>query len=77
MFSSNYFANEKSFRAMLPGKIALTTMRLAEAKKIAPLKALNLFYTSETYRHLEDESTKTWWESPRELCRDFLVTSHS
>ena len=73
MFVSDYFPNEKAFRAMLPGKIALTAVRLADAKHVDPLEALGLFYTSETYRRLEDEQTKSWWESPRELCRDYLA----
>lgn len=73
MFSSDYFASEKAFRAMLPGKIAMTAIRLAEAERISPLDALGRFYASETYRVLEDESSKSWWESPRELARDFAL----
>ena len=34
-----------------------------------------LFYPSETYRQPEDEQTKSWWESPRELCRDCLAAN--
>ena len=77
MFVSDYFPNEKAFRAMLPGQIALTAVRLADAKHVDPLEALGLFYTSETYRRLEDEQTKSWWESPRELCRDYLAADNA
>ena len=77
MFVSDYFPNEKAFRAMLPGKIALTAVRLADAKHVDPLEALGLFYSSDTYRQLEDEQTKSWWESPRELCRDYLAANNA
>lgn len=71
MFASDYFQSEKAFRAMLPGKIALTALRIAESERITPREALGRFYASATYRSLEDESTKSWWESPRELHRDY------
>ena len=73
MFASDYFQNEKAFRALLPGKIALTVVQLSEDMGISPRAALGRFYTSQTYNALEDESTKRWWESPRELCRDFAA----
>ena len=56
---------------MLPGKIALTALRIAESERITPREALGRFYASTTYRSLEDESTKCWWESPHELHRDY------
>ena len=73
MFVSDYFQSEKAFRALLPGKIALTVIRLAEEAGISPRAALGDFYGSRTYCALEDESTKRWWESPRELVRDFAA----
>ena len=27
----------------------------------------------EAYSQLENESTKCWWESPAELCRDYCM----
>lgn len=75
MFSSDYFPSEKAFRALLPGKIALTAVRLADDGGISPRAALGNFYASRTYGALEDESSKRWWESPRELCRDFKAES--
>ena len=71
MFTSDYFQSEKAFRAMLPGKIALTALRIAESERITPREALGRFYASATYRSLEDEATKSWWESPHELHRDY------
>ncbi len=70
----DYFKTEAAFRALLPGKIALTAMQIADAKSISPREALGRFYASPTYRQLEDEATKCWWESPSELCRDYCAT---
>ena len=69
-----FFKSEKAFRALLPGKIALTAMRIADGQKIPPREALDRFYFSPTYSQLENESTKCWWESPAELCRDYCAS---
>jgi len=71
MFKSDFFANEKAFRSLLPGKIALTCERIAEQSGMAPIEALAEFYESPAYRELEAESSKRWWESPAELARDW------
>ncbi len=73
MFRSDYFPSERAFRAMLPGKIALTAILVADADGITPREALSRFYNSPTYARLEDEASKSWWESPQELCRDFAL----
>ncbi|MBR3583019.1 MAG: hypothetical protein IKO01_06220 [Kiritimatiellae bacterium] len=75
MQGNDFFGSEKAFRAILPGKIALTCERIAEREKIPPVVALERFYESPTYRELEIESTKRWWESPAELARDYAVES--
>ena len=71
MFKSDFFANEKAFRVLLPGKIALTCERIAEQGGVSPIEALAKFYESPAYRELEIESSKRWWESPAELARDW------
>lgn len=73
MPGNDFFGSEKAFRALLPGKIALACERIAEREKIPPVVALERFYESPTYRELEIESTKRWWESPAELARDYAV----
>ena len=73
MFKSDFFPSEKAFRAMLPGKIARTAMRVAAASGIRPREALSRFYASPTYARLEDEASKSWWESPQELSRDYAL----
>ena len=71
MFKSDYFPNEKAFRAILPGKIALVCERIADEGNVEPMEALVQFYQSPAYAELEVESTKRWWESPAELYRDW------
>ena len=63
---------QKNFRGLLPGKISAVVMLLAEELKCSPKEALLEFYSSPTYRELEQESSKRWWESPRQLYDDFL-----
>lgn len=73
MFTSDFFKSEKAFRALLPGKIAIAAETLAKTRQLSPREALALFYNSSTYKRLETESTKCWWESPSELCRDIVI----
>lgn len=63
---------QEKLRALLPGKIAAVVEMLAAEWKCSPKEALVKFYLSDFYRELEDEKTKRWWESPAQLCRDFL-----
>lgn len=73
MFKSDFFSSEKAFRAMLPGKIARAVIHVATTNGIRPREALSRFYASPTYARLENEASKSWWESPQELSRDFAL----
>lgn len=77
MSKNGYFPSEKAFRSMLPGKIAMTAILVANANGISHREALSRFYGSPTYARLEDEASKSWWESPQELCRDFSLDTSS
>ncbi len=46
---------------------------IAEAKKIAPAKALLEFYHSKTYQMLECENTKYWHYSPAQLFEVYRI----
>lgn len=61
---------QKNLRTILPGKIAMIAMLIAEEKHCSPLEALLQFYKSDVYKDLEIESTKRWWQSPLELTED-------
>ena len=45
----------------------------AEDERIAPLDALTEFYASDTYRRLEEESTKLWHYGPVALYEEYLI----
>lgn len=61
---------QKNLRTILPSKIALATMLIAEEKHCTPIEALLYFYKTDVYKDLETESTKRWWQSPLELVED-------
>jgi hypothetical protein len=61
----------KLFRILVHSKAAQTAAMLAETENIPHLDALRKFYFSETYRDLETEETKTWWESPSQIFNDY------
>jgi hypothetical protein len=63
---------QENFRVLLPAKIAQTAALIAEETHASIADTLVDFYLSPLYRELETEDTKRWWESPLQLCRDYL-----
>jgi hypothetical protein len=63
---------QDNFRLLLPGKIARAVKQIAEQSHKQPLDVLADFYLSNLYKELEREGTKLWWESPLQLCRDYI-----
>ena len=61
---------QNNLRAILPAKIALVAMLIAEKEHCTPIEALLRFYKSDVYKGLETEATKRWWQSPVELVED-------
>ena len=49
---------------ILPGKVSKMAVMYAEDFGVSIIEALKLIYDSETYRELEDESTKLWHLGP-------------
>ena len=64
--------NQSNLRSILPGKIAQIVSLLVKEKNCTPKEALLLFYSSDVYKNLENESTKYWWLSPYQLFEDVL-----
>lgn len=54
---------------ILPGKVSKMAMMYAADFGLPITKALRRIYQSETYRQLEDESTKLWHYGPVALWR--------
>ncbi len=57
---------------ILPGKVSKMAMMYAADFGLPITEALRRIYQSETYRQLEDESTKLWHYGPVALYQIFL-----
>ena len=55
---------------ILPSKVSRMTEMLADDKNIGIIDALKRIYASDTYRRLEQESTKMWHLGPVALFND-------
>jgi len=74
---NEFHLTSKAFRALLPGKNVRIVEYLVKDEHITPLDALRKFYATNTYRALETEETKCWWESPSQIYHDYLVEQQS
>ena len=69
--------SQENFRALLPGKIARIILLACESTGRPPEDEFRQFYSSDTYRELERESSKYWWMSPEQLAEIYLAEGHS
>ena len=60
----NLEISQKNLYLLLPSKVAWMTDMIMEDKNIDIVDAMKRIYLSETYRKLEDESTKFWHLGP-------------
>ena len=60
----NLDINQNNLYLLLPSKVAWLTDMLTEDKGISIVDALREIYSSDTYKQLEDESTKLWHLGP-------------
>lgn len=58
---------------IIAGKAAAVAALIAENEHISPLEALTKFYASDTYRRLEQESTKLWHYGPVSLYQEYRL----
>lgn len=63
--------NDDQFSAILTIVVPPIIQRIVERLGIEEVKATEMFYASEVYEWLSDESSKTWHLSPLTLCRLF------
>lgn len=63
---------QETLRILLPSKVALAVEEIARRKGTDPVAELPRFYSSATYRALENEKSKYWWFSPSELSGLYL-----
>lgn len=62
----------KNLHLLLPSKIRQTLKVYLEDRDEDAIKALTDFYSSETYRQLEQEETKLWHYGPVALCQEYI-----
>ena len=62
--------NQDNLYLLLPSKVAWLADMLTEDKGIGIIDAMKVIYSSDIYRSLEDESTKTWHLGPVALYQD-------
>ena len=67
--------NQNNLYLLLPSKVAWLTEMLTEDKGISIVEAIKEIYSADTYRELEDESTKMWHLGPVALYQDMMAGS--
>jgi hypothetical protein len=73
----NLDINQNNLYLLLPSKVAWLADMLSEDRDISVVEAVRQVYLSETYKRLEDESTKMWHLGPVALYQDMSGASAS
>lgn len=63
--------SQQNLYLILAGKASAVASFIVEDEGLSPLEALSKFYSSDTYRRLEQESTKLWHYGPVALYQDY------
>ena len=69
----NLDINQNNLYMLLPSKVAWLADMISEDKDINVVDAMRVIYSSETYKRLEDESTKLWHLGPVALYQDMTL----
>ena len=73
----NLDINQNNLYLLLPSKVAWLADMLSEDRDISVVEAVRQIYLSDTYKRLEDESTKMWHLGPVALYQDMSRASAS
>ncbi len=73
----NLDINQNNLYLLLPSKVAWLADMLSEDRDISVVEAVRQIYLSDTYKRLEDESTKMWNLGPVALYQDMSGASVS
>lgn len=71
----NLDINQNNLYLLLPSKVAWLADMLSEDRDISVVEAVRQIYMSDTYKRLEDESTKMWHLGPVALYQDMSGAS--
>lgn len=69
----NLDINQDNLYLLLPSKVAWLADMMTSDKGISIVDAMIEIYSSDTYRQLEDESTKMWHLGPVALYQDMTA----
>jgi len=64
---------DKNLYLLLPGKVVAVVEQYVEGHHTSMLEGLRRFYSSSTYRDLEQERTKLWHLGPVALYQEFMA----
>ena len=67
--------NQSNLYLLLPSKVAWLADMLSDDKNISLVEAMKVIYSSDTYKHLEDEATKLWHLGPVALYHDLEASA--
>ncbi len=70
----NLDVNQDNLYLLLPGKVAWITEMLIDDMHLSIVDAVKKVYSSDTYRTLENESTKAWHLGPAALYQDIIYS---
>lgn len=62
--------DQKNLYLLLPSKVSCLACMIQEHDNLRLIDAVKEVYLSDTYKKLEDESTKTWHQGPVALYQD-------
>ncbi len=68
----NLVVTQDNLYLFLPSKVSRMSEMLSEDSNVSIVKAVEMIYSSDTYRKLEKEESKLWHLGPVGLYRDFL-----
>lgn len=65
--------NQDNLYLLLPSKVGWLASMLQEDNKVSLVDAIKIVYSSDTYKLLEQESTKMWHLGPVDLFNDMRL----
>ena len=71
----NLTINQSNLYLLLPSKMGWLASILANDQGISVVDAIKKLYSSEMYKRLENESSKTWHLGPVALYEEFMEES--
>ena len=68
----NLTINQNNLYLLLPSKMSWLASMLADERNVSVVDAIKKLYSSNLYKKLENESTKTWHLGPVALYEEFM-----